>query len=233
MIKAIVFDVDGTLYDETHAKIKAELQAADHIGSIADMDVCEVYETFRASKEYVIEAYKGKPEAIDRMAWYEETFGRLGIKSISKEEARDYYWDVVYNNIEPYYDLLAVLPELSEKYKLYVLTDELLEIQKKKLQILGLNNYFCDVISSESIGESKPSKALFEHVLGIAELSADEVLFVGDNPRADIKGGNGVGMKTAWLKRGKYFYYDMSEDEKPDITFINYIQLKTHIDSIK
>lgn len=52
---------------------------------------------------------------------------------------------------------------------------------------------------------------------------------IGDNPSADVKGGRTVGMRTAWLKRGKYYYFSKNNQEKPDITFTNYIQLGSKI----
>lgn len=34
MIKTIFFDVDDTMYDEVHPKIKAELQVAEYVSEV-------------------------------------------------------------------------------------------------------------------------------------------------------------------------------------------------------
>ena len=50
MIKAVVFDVDGTLYDETYPKVKAELLTAEFISDKSCVNVEDVYNTFREVK---------------------------------------------------------------------------------------------------------------------------------------------------------------------------------------
>ncbi len=126
-----------------------------------------------------------------------------------------------------------MLPRFSKKYRLFTLTDELSEIQRKKIKHLGLEKFFVNSISSEQVGETKPSQRLFNYALDIVGEMPSDILVVGDNPSADIKGGNLAGMHTAWLKRGKYFYYPQSEHEKPDIVFTNYVQLDSKIRSLK
>jgi len=214
LIKAIIFDVDGTLYDETYPKVKAELLTAGFISDKSRVNVEVVYNTFREVKAQITGEYKGRPEANDRKIWYEETLRRIGVTSISREEASAHYWQVIYGSMEPYIDLAYVLPQLSKEYRLFTLTDELSEIQGEKLKRLGLERYFVKSISSEQVGETKPSQKLFNYALDMIGELPSNILVVGDNPSADIKGGNLAGMHTAWLKRGKYFYYPQSEDER-------------------
>ena len=229
LINTIVFDVDGTLYDETHAKIKAELLTAEFISNKSDVSMEIVYKIFRNAKDNVTKDFDGRPERNDRKKWYKETLQRLCAVNVTEIEACEYYWNIVFDNIEPYIDLISVLPGLSQKYKLFVLTDEFLDIQKIKLNRLGLDGYFIEVISSNQIGENKPSKSLFNYILNIIGESSSNVIMVGDNPSADIKGANLVGMHTAWLKRGKYYYYSHNNDEKPEIIIHNYLELDNQI----
>jgi HAD superfamily hydrolase (TIGR01549 family) len=233
LINTIVFDADGTLYDETHAKIKAELLTAEFISNKSNVSLELIYNTFREVKDQITSDFIGMPDRNDRKKWYEETLQRIGVISITKEEASEYYWQIIYHNIKPYFDLMYVIPKLAKNYKLFILTDELLEIQRKKLDRLGLKNFFVKVISSDQIGETKPSQKLFNYALNMVGELPSDVIIVGDNPSKDIRGGNSIGMHTAWLKRGKYFYYSQNNDEKPDIIFNNYIQLDNKIKSLE
>lgn len=40
-------------------------------------------------------------------------------------------------------------------------------------------------------------------------------------------------MHTAWLKRGKYHYYQQEPEEKPEIVFTNYLQLPGKIETLE
>ncbi len=232
MIEAIIFDVDGTLYDETHAKVKAEVLTAQFISDNSDYSRDEVFHHFRKAKTQVIKDYSGCTIRNDRTKWYESTLELLGISNISPVEANDFYWSVVFQNIEPYLDLDAVIKELAKKYKLYILTDEFLNLQFKKLEILGLKDYFCEVVSSEKVGKTKPNKELFEYMLNIIGKPRQNIVMIGDNPKADIAGANSVGIHSVWLRRGKYHYYYYPDGNKPEITINNYLELQKKLDEI-
>lgn len=137
LIKAVVFDVDGTLYDETYPKVKAELLTAEFISDKSCVNVEDVYNTFREVKAQITSEYGGRPERNDRRIWYEETLRRLSVTNISKEEASTYYWQVVYSSIEPYIDLLYVLPNSPESinYSPYLMNCR--KYTGKKSNILG------------------------------------------------------------------------------------------------
>lgn len=229
MITSILFDMDGTLYDEPAVKVKAELLTAVWLQERTNIAAEDVYSIFRETKSRITQERKGSPEANDRQIWYQEVLRQLGAANVSGAEAADYYWKIVYDNMEPFADLLYVLPYLAQRYRLFVLTDELPEIYQKKMERLGLEQYFTAAVSSGKVGETKPSPRLFQYALSVIGEKAEHVLMVGDNPSADVKGGNLVGMPTAWLQRGKYFYYPQNEFEKPQIVFTNYLQLEQKI----
>ena len=56
------------------------------------------------------------------------------------------------------------------------------------LELLPVRVYSCDV------GYRKPGARIFRAALRRARLKADETLYVGDSPRADIEGANRMGM---------------------------------------
>ena len=73
-------------------------------------------------------------------------------------------------------------------------------------QAAGLDRLAPFIIVSEAAGYKKPDPRIFRDALKLTGLSSPEhVLFVGDNPRADIDGAKRFGMKTAWVSRGRQF----------------------------
>ena len=229
MITTIFFDVDGTLYDETDAKIKAELQTAEYISAKTGTGFDDTYNAYIESKWATINGDNKNPDRNNRIKWYQTMLDNLHITRLSAEALSTKYWEVVNENIRPYYDVTLILPQLAGKYKLYVITDELLEICEKKLNVLGLRDYFAGVISSTHVGAVKPHKELFDYAMKVATVTAEESIMVGDHPERDILGGNNAGMKTAWLRRGRYFYYS---GEKPDIVIDNYINFPRQIEVV-
>ena len=232
MIDTIFFDVDGTLYDETHAKITAELQVAEHVAVQTDMDFNIIYNVYHTAKWEVINGDGKNPNRNNRTKWYEVMLENLHIQKIEAKILSGKYWGIVKKNINPYYDVALVLPILSKQYNLCVITDELLEICEEKLEILSLRNYFYEVISSTHVGSVKPHRELFEYALKRVNTTADKAIMVGDNPARDILGGNRAGLKTAWIKRGRYFYYPLGETEVPDIVISNFVNFPRQIEEV-
>jgi HAD superfamily hydrolase (TIGR01549 family) len=58
-----------------------------------------------------------------------------------------------------------------------------------------------EIITSEDVKSYKPRPELFLEVLGKHDLSADEVIHIGDSYSSDVGGASNVGIKTVWLNR--------------------------------
>ncbi len=65
----------------------------------------------------------------------------------------------------------------------------------------GVGGLFEAVVVSADVGLRKPNPAIFEQVLAMLGLVADEILFVGDTPAHDVAGAKQVGMRAAWINR--------------------------------
>jgi HAD superfamily hydrolase (TIGR01509 family) len=55
---------------------------------------------------------------------------------------------------------------------------------------------------SSVVGFQKPDRRIFEVALGRLGVPAARTLFVGNDPQADVAGAAGVGMRTAYIRRG-------------------------------
>jgi putative hydrolase of the HAD superfamily len=75
--------------------------------------------------------------------------------------------------------------------------------QLNKIHKLGLGTRASCVLVSEIVGVQKPDPAILliaAEQIGFAPMM---ILFVGDHPTADIRGATGVGIRTAWMRRGR------------------------------
>jgi len=73
-------------------------------------------------------------------------------------------------------------------------------VLRKVLQKLQISQYFDFQLYSDEAGMSKPNKAFFELMLtrisAITSVSLNQIIHIGDNPKADIWGAGTVGINS-------------------------------------
>ncbi|MDJ0753309.1 MAG: HAD family hydrolase [Ardenticatenaceae bacterium] len=117
-------------------------------------------------------------------------------------------------NIAPFAEMKALVEQLSLHVPVALLSDGYLEVQRRKFDALNLAPFFHTVLFSDQFGREnwKPSPVPFQAVLEKLTTNGPETVYIGDNPRKDFIGARQTGINTIWLKhaRGEYF-----EDRPP------------------
>ncbi len=75
--------------------------------------------------------------------------------------------------------------------------------QWRKIEALGLDKRTSCLFVSETFGLKKPNPAIFHAAAAHLGISPANILFIGDNPVADILGAHAAGMPAAWLHRNQ------------------------------
>ena len=89
---------------------------------------------------------------------------------------------------------------LSERYRLFLVSNGTATVQHSRLTSAGLYPYFEQVFISQEIGYNKPDKAYFDRCFErIPGFAPEKALMVGDSLTSDIKGGINAGLKTVWV----------------------------------
>ena len=88
--------------------------------------------------------------------------------------------------------------------KLGLVTNGPITSQQPKIDGLGIASYFGTVLISGAEGVSKPDPEIFRRAVSRLGVTAEETVMVGDNPVADIGGAKSFGMKAIW-KRDEYW----------------------------
>jgi HAD superfamily hydrolase (TIGR01509 family) len=125
--------------------------------------------------------------------------------------------------------LPSLLEQLHKKFKLAVVSNmSFAEAIFQSLREFNIAHNFDAVIVSGILGWRKPSLKIFQKALQTLDVKAEEAVFVGDSPRADIEGARQLGMKTVLLiEEGKkqpvtdtaQFYIEQGKSNvKPDRT---------------
>ena len=96
--------------------------------------------------------------------------------------------------------ILAFLNELSDHSVTWGIVTNGPQTQNDKARRLRILDGASCFIVSEVVGVAKPEPEIFNIALQeIGSPDPQNVLFVGDNPIADIAGAKSVGMTTAWI----------------------------------
>jgi FMN phosphatase YigB (HAD superfamily) len=97
-----------------------------------------------------------------------------------------------------------------------VVTNGPTEVQTRKIRATGLDLLADAVCISEEVGVAKPDPLIFTTAAERAGTTLDGAWMIGDNLDADIAGGQGVGVRTVWVKR-EYDWLTYSSGVEPDL----------------
>jgi putative hydrolase of the HAD superfamily len=117
-------------------------------------------------------------------------------------QALDVYFKEYVRRVEIEKEVIPTLRSLLPRYRLGLVTNFAYPSGIHAiLGKFGLEKIFDPIVISGEVGWIKPSPIIFQLALSKLSLSADQVVFVGDDPETDIKGAKNVGMKTVFLAR--------------------------------
>lgn len=83
------------------------------------------------------------------------------------------------------------------------------ETLRKTLKNMGIFQYFDFLIFSDEINASKPSSHFFQHVYNHINASKEEVIHIGDNPKADYLGARNFGFRALLITDPNYTINDI------------------------
>jgi putative hydrolase of the HAD superfamily len=195
--RAIVFDLDDTLYPERDYVLSGfravAAWAEDHLRIPAGQGFVELKNLFD-------EGVRG------------DTFNRWLVAHHFPMDDLVSQLVRVYRDHEPVLKPFAAVPELLSSwrgtYQLGLLSDGYLAVQQRKLAALGLGPYFDAVVFSDEWGRDawKPSSRPFEMVLQRLGVAGFQTVYVGDNPLKDFLGARQVGIWTVRVRHPQGLY---------------------------
>jgi len=196
-VKAVVFDVDDTLYDSSLQMRMTRLNAVRAMieaGLPADLEM----------------AYKTLEEIADQYGphytrHFDKLLERLGLKwsprviaagVVAYRETSDAY-------LKPFPDTVPTLVRLrDQRYRLGVASEGRSVKQWQKLIQLGIHHLFHSVVISEDSGTEEFSVDVFKECLEELEAKPRETIYVGSKPNKGILYANRAGMITVRIRKG-------------------------------
>lgn len=209
-IRAVLFDLDDTLYDREAAF--GRWAAAFVERWLVVSDVRERQEVLDWIASLDASGYGSKH------AMFEALHRRYPALGDSADTSIERFFEELLSEIGPEAETEALLGTLEGAGLPFGVVTNGSARQWNKIERLGLGARTACLFVSETFGARKPEPAIFLAAAECLGVAPAEVLFVGDHPTNDVLGARGVGMKTAWLHRGKPWPPGDDPLAKPDLT---------------
>ena len=225
MIRAIIFDLDDTLYDEMQFVRGGFEAVSSYTSKNANVNQNVVYQLLLD----VLEKH-GRGQTFDI------ALKKLGLynKNLIPKLVE------VYRTHKPklslYSEVRTVLSTLRKQgYKLGLITDGNVEVQRNKVEALKIKDFFDCIIFSDEYGieKQKPNPFPYQKALKELKASARETIYVGDNPYKDFVSAKRLGIHTVRIMRGQYKNVTLNKEFEAEYQIINLGELIDIVPQIK
>lgn len=203
-LQYVFSDMDNTLFDFVHAKVKACAAVVDRIGTGDPIEMLSYFlrgiygfENLENIEDYLKEKY----------VFSEPLF----------EECCGIYEEVKVKHVELYDGVFDTICEIKDMGCSFVIvTDADTENAYRRLRRVGLDGIVDDVVAYDMSGKKKPDLGAFEFALNRSGAAADESMYIGDSLRRDIAPAKKIGMVTAYAAYGDRNEHDRDFFFEPD-----------------
>lgn len=199
MVKDILFDLDDTLFDfraDEHAALDKTFR---DLGLSLNDAVCARYSAINEALWKALERGEISRREVKLRRFY-VLFEEFGYEKELAEQAAACYL----LRLAEDYHFMEGAPELLDvlfgSYRLFLVSNGNLSVQKGRLSRSGIGRYFSGIFISEVLGAEKPDKRFFD--LAFAQIDGFDpalAVIVGDSLTSDISGGINAGIRTVWF----------------------------------
>ena len=193
MIKAVLFDLDGTLLDRDESvkwfierqydrleKMVGHIPKEKYVARFIELD----------KRGYV---WKDKV--------YQQLVAEFDLTEITWEELLEDYISRFKDSCIPFPNLKKMLEELKmNHFLLGMITNGYGSFQMDNIKAMDIEKYFDVILVSEWEGIKKPDSKIFIRAVERLNVLPNECIFIGDHPENDVHAAKKVGMKGIWKK---------------------------------
>jgi len=215
IIKVIIFDLDDTLYPERSFVENGFKTVAEY-----------VQKKFKVEKKKFFKVLIKDLEKEGRGHTFDTTLRKYNLYSKELIDRLIKVYRFHKTNIKLYPGVKNLLNSLKRKYKLALITDGLGYVQRNKIKILNLEDFFDFIICTDDYNKGKPSSYSFKKVLEYFNISPKEAIYIGDDPYKDFLGPKKIGIKTARVLQGKYKDIKKKKEFEADHNISKLIEIK-------
>lgn len=191
-LRAVLFDLDNTLYPEEEFVVSGFRAAAQCLATHIHLDAQALLEQML----YILRAH-GRGRVFDILLQELEIDSTTWLPTLLQ----------VYRSHRPVLSLFSEAPAILRALKdrglrLGLVTDGMASTQRRKIVALGLEAYMDAIVCTSELGEdyAKPSPIPFEVALTLLNVAPEVAAYVADDISKDFAGPNRLGMKSVQVR---------------------------------
>ncbi|MFV1454594.1 HAD family hydrolase [Bacillus mycoides] len=193
MIRAVLFDLDGTLLDRRQSLeqfIRDQYNRfAFHLINIEKFEYCSRF------LELDNNGYTWKDKV------YSTLLCEYNITTLTQEQLLHDYITNFQHHCIPFQNMHELLQQLTQRnIKIGIITNGLTTFQMSNLRALNIHTYTNTIFISEAERIKKSHPEIFERALQKLNVKAEECLYVGDHPENDVIGAEQIGILGVWKR---------------------------------
>ncbi|MCM1121228.1 MAG: HAD family hydrolase [Eubacterium sp.] len=198
MVKAVILDLDDTLYAyeplDIEARARVRAATCERLGMTAE----EYDEAYLFGRNETKRQLGDVGASHNRLLYYQKTLEYLGVNPMPLSlHLYEVYWGTFLHNMVLYDGARELIDHLHEKeIEVMICTDLTAHIQHRKIEALGLAKDIRYLVTSEEAGREKPSPEIFQLCLRKLQLPSEEVCCIGDSLVKDVEGAKRMGMQA-------------------------------------
>jgi len=197
-IKVLSFDLDDTLWPCRPTIYQAEKLLyqwlSDHVPAITQSyDILQLRDKRRSLLNDHPELSHNLTQL--RILSFEQLAQEFQLTADWIEPAFEIFYEAR-QKITLFDDVKPVLDELNNKFQLVSLTNGNADTVKT-----GVDHWFDFALNSETVGKLKSEPDIYWQVQKLANIDAQQMVHIGDDPVNDVSGAKLAGVSAIWLNR--------------------------------
>ena len=189
--QAILFDLDGTLWDRTNAVRALANEQHEYLHEIVG----------HIPREHYVDRIVRLDDLgrVDKRILYETIGVEFDLRAFEVDRLHADFWTRYVRHTRPFPEVIDTLRHLRNAgIKRGIVTNGSAVVQDAKIEQLGLSAMVEAVLISEGEGIRKPNPEIFHRAVARLGVEVSQTWFVGDNPVDDVAGAVAVGLRTFW-----------------------------------
>jgi putative hydrolase of the HAD superfamily len=197
-IKAVLFDLDDTLWPIAPVIANAESALYDWLGrnlpGVTRHFTMEQLRELRAEMLQTDTRYQIDLWSL-RHATLMHACHLAGEDKLQVDQAMSVF-SVARNAVTPFDDVVPGLTRLRERFIVGSVSNGFAD-----LQTIGIAHHFATSIAAHQFGRAKPDPSIFYAACDALGVTPQQTIYVGDDPVLDVQAAQNAGLTAVWINR--------------------------------